>query len=121
MSVATQNPSAPAFPSAAWLYDELMQHIEPELTSAELPLLPEKYKNETPEENRERMKRYAFAFCVLEDSIEDLTFLLDSEQELATAELDILYDFEKQHDIESASADAERAIDDFSSPDGDAA
>jgi len=44
------------------LYDMLMQKIEPELTTAQLPILKEKYKNENAQEARSRAKRYSKAF-----------------------------------------------------------
>ena len=44
------------------IYDQIMAKIEPELMSAVLPTLTEKYKNETPEQAKSRGERYAKAF-----------------------------------------------------------
>lgn len=44
------------------IYDEIMASIEPELTSASLTTLAEKYANETPEEGAARAQRYDAAF-----------------------------------------------------------
>ncbi len=44
------------------IYDRLMAQIEPELTMEGLKTLPEKYKNETPEDAHKRGHRYKQAF-----------------------------------------------------------
>lgn len=44
------------------IYDFLMGRILPELKSSELPLLSERYKDETPEERQARAERYEMAF-----------------------------------------------------------
>jgi len=44
------------------LYDSIMAEIEPELTSAQVSTLAEKYKEETPDEATVRGERYAKAF-----------------------------------------------------------
>jgi hypothetical protein len=48
------------------LYDEIMDTIEPELTTDQLPLLAEKYKEETSDEATARAERYARAFSQFE-------------------------------------------------------
>lgn len=50
-------------PSGRQVYDALMAGIEPELVSANLPLLTEQYQSETPEANAARMERYKQAFA----------------------------------------------------------
>jgi hypothetical protein len=54
-------PPFPPVPPAQVLYDFLMGKIEPDLTSNQLPLLKQKYQSETPEEKKERKKRYGKA------------------------------------------------------------
>ncbi len=49
-------------PSGEQIYDMLMAKIDPELLSASLPTLEEKYKNETPEQKKARGERYKLAF-----------------------------------------------------------
>ena len=44
------------------LYDQIMGQIEPELTSASIPLLEEKYRDETSEEAELRRQRYNKAY-----------------------------------------------------------
>jgi hypothetical protein len=55
-------PSVDAIARGLQIYDEIMASIEPELTSAVLPTLAEKYANETPEESKARGERYDAAF-----------------------------------------------------------
>jgi len=45
------------------IYDFIMQKIDHELVSANIPLLEEKYKNETPAEWEVRKQRYNDAFA----------------------------------------------------------
>lgn len=56
-------PVPPAILSGEEIYDMLMEKIEPELMSKQKDLLAERYKNETPEENTLRGKRYAAALA----------------------------------------------------------
>lgn len=63
----SQNPpktdsTRPVIPTGQELFDAIMHHIEPELTSSEVGGLKEKYKNETAGEKALRMKRYSIAF-----------------------------------------------------------
>ena len=44
------------------LYDTIMRSIDPELTSDQVGLLPEKYKNESEEQKKQRAARYTKAF-----------------------------------------------------------
>lgn len=56
-------PARPVLPvNGKELYDSLMSKIEPELVSAELPLLAQKYSNEPDDLKKERLARYAAAF-----------------------------------------------------------
>lgn len=50
-------------PTGRELYDVIMAQIEPELTSKQLPTLPQKYATETPDEAQERQARYDRAFA----------------------------------------------------------
>ena len=52
----------PIIPSGKEIYDLLMEKIEPELVSASLPGLDEKYKDETEEEKKTRGLKYQKAF-----------------------------------------------------------
>jgi hypothetical protein len=53
------------------LYNLLMLDIEPELTTALLPTLDEKYKDEAPEESKARAERYEKAFAEYDKKFEE--------------------------------------------------
>ncbi|MDD5623293.1 MAG: hypothetical protein PHI23_01125 [Candidatus Peribacteraceae bacterium] len=55
-------PVPPPSKSGEEIYDAIMREIEPELVTDQLPLLKEKYKEETPEQKNERGARYQKAF-----------------------------------------------------------
>ena len=55
-------PQRPSIPTGQELYDQIMGHIEPELTTEGLKLLEAHYKDETPEQLAARKQRYALAF-----------------------------------------------------------
>ncbi len=56
----------PVPPVGTVLYDELMSGIEPDLVTGQLPLLVEKYKDESSERRQERVERYKKAFMEYE-------------------------------------------------------
>jgi len=62
----TQDPAANGLPfpipSGTDVYDALIGEIEMDLVSVNLPLLEEKYQDESPEDRSERFKRYEAAF-----------------------------------------------------------
>lgn len=66
----TLDPSAPPTPptivAGDALYDWIMGPIDPELTTAVLPTLAEKYAAETPEQAAARAARYTAAFAEYE-------------------------------------------------------
>jgi hypothetical protein len=68
--------SEPQIPKAEDLYNALMQGIEPELTTDQIPLLEGKYRGETPEQRQARIERYNTAFAAYEraqaDYLKDL-------------------------------------------------
>jgi hypothetical protein len=49
-------------PTGQALYDAIMGQIEPDLVTAELPKLPEKFAKDTPEEKEARSFRYKRAY-----------------------------------------------------------
>jgi len=56
----------PVLPDGDELYDQIMGQIEPELMTASLETLKEKYATETPEQKAEREKKYQKAFAEYE-------------------------------------------------------
>lgn len=59
---ATGLPVPPAIMDGNEVYDMIMAEIEPDLTTANLPTLAERYKDETDEQKEERAERYKAAF-----------------------------------------------------------
>jgi hypothetical protein len=76
-STQTDPPSIPAV--AAWLYDQIMQHLEPDLMLACLPMLAEKYKDETQEQRMHRMESYDRAFRLFDEIAKDVTVMFREE------------------------------------------
>lgn len=74
-------PSPPKIPTGQELFDTLMAHIEPELTTEGKKLAAEKYKNETEEQKAERMKRYELAFDRCNKAYTDYMATLDVQVE----------------------------------------
>ncbi|MBI3618903.1 hypothetical protein HY213_02600 [Candidatus Peregrinibacteria bacterium] len=63
----TATPQPPNIPaSGKELYNELMGKIEPELVTDQIPLLAEKYKNETHDQAAARAERYNKAYAAYE-------------------------------------------------------
>lgn len=80
MSDQTQTggiPLPPAIPGGEEVYDRIMGAIEPELVTAVLPTLADKYANETQAERDARMERYKAAFIKYET--EHQKFLMSQE------------------------------------------
>ena len=55
-------PIPPQIPTGQELYDALMAHIEPELTTEGAKSLAAKYQNESPVDRAARKKKYELAF-----------------------------------------------------------
>ena len=53
----------PSVPLPEELYNQLMGGIEPELTTGQVKILEEKYKDESPEQAQARAGRYSKAFA----------------------------------------------------------
>ena len=77
---AQTDPKKPVIPEAEEIYDTIMNRIEPELSSAQIDTLKEKYKNETPEEKKVRGKRYKTAFEKYDK--EFVTYMKDLHQKV---------------------------------------
>ena len=72
-------PTPPKVLTGRELYDAVMLHIEPELVSSQAPLLAEKYKNESPADRAERMKRYELAFERCDQACDEYLKTLDAQ------------------------------------------
>ncbi len=75
------SPLPPKIPTGQELYDSLMGHIEPELTTEGLKTLDTSYTGETPEQNEERKKRYVLAFEQYTQAYEGYVLTLASQVE----------------------------------------
>lgn len=73
-------PTPPQVLGGTEVYDEIMGKIEPELRTAERPLLAEKYKNETPEEAKVRAERYNKAMAEYEKQYQQ--YMTDMESKI---------------------------------------
>lgn len=94
-------PPLPPLKSGAEIYDGIMAAIEPELTTAQVALLEEKYKDETPEQKKARSERYAKA---MEEYIKRyVEFLHDQESQVRAFATRVLHFFEAK----AAEADQE--------------
>ncbi len=74
MSDSASIPALPqTFAHGHDLYDFIMATIEPDLVTAQIPALPEKYKDETPEQRKQRAARYEAAFALYKQRLEEYT------------------------------------------------
>ena len=64
-------PAMPPVLTGDEIYNSLMGQIEPELLIAVMPTLEEKYKNEMPEQAKERAARYQKAFDAYDQKFEE--------------------------------------------------
>ena len=74
-----QPPAPPKIPTGRELYDALMSHIEPELTSAMAATLTEKYKGESVGDKEVRMRRYELAFERCDQAYNEYMHTLDAQ------------------------------------------
>ncbi len=72
-------PARPQIPTGQELFDALMGHIEPELTSEGVKKLAATYKNETPAEREARMRRYDAAIRQYDKAYADYLATLDKQ------------------------------------------
>ncbi len=89
---ATAYPSI-RIPTGDELYNTLMGKIEPELTTAELPVLDARYKDETPEQSKARARRYEKAFAEYDRQLQsymgDLQAKLKAHQRIAMSSAEL--------------------------------
>lgn len=64
-------PPPPNLPSPEEIYDTIMSKIEPELTTAQMPLLDKKYAGETEEQTKQRYERYSQAFMTYDEKFRE--------------------------------------------------
>ena len=73
--------SQKSLPPPEWLYDRLMLAIEPELTTAQMPYLDEKYRGESDTDRTARMQRYSAAFATFGTMLQEFgNYLFEQTQ-----------------------------------------
>ncbi len=96
-------PSVPSFPSGDEVYDGIMSTIEPDLTTSQLPLLAQKYQNETPDEASTRSARYTKAFAEYDRRYAAFTVQLESAvhtyQKIAVASVEEHSKMKEERDL----------------------
>jgi len=80
----------PKLPKAEELYNSIMEAIEPELTTSQIPVLKQKYVKETATEKAARLKRYDQAFAAYDKAqeayLKELTSKVDVFRKQALGE-----------------------------------
>jgi hypothetical protein len=71
--------SPPRIPTGQEIFDIIMSHIEPELTSEGLKAIDAKYASETPEDKQARRKRYEQAFVRYEQAYQGYMATLNEQ------------------------------------------
>lgn len=90
------------------VYDMVMGEIEPDLMLANIPLLDETYKSETPEQHESRMQRYAVAYKKFD--IEIAKFMIDVDGKVRATQRQALQEKES-----AAKADDQNALNSIAS------
>src|SRR3989344_2098739 len=105
-SVAAAVP--PKILSGKEIYDAIMQGIEPELLSANIPVLEEKYKNETPAEWEIRKRRYNDAFAkfyeMYQAYLSDLDVRIHRYRKQAIKEVEAKTKIHEEHSLNTLAA-----------------
>lgn len=89
-------------PPADEIYDRIMDDIEPDLVTANLPEIDSKYEGETDKEKKTRYKRYEAAFAEYEKRFKEWMAHLKRQFEQARKKL------VKKAEAKSASQEAEK-------------
>lgn len=98
MSNHTQTATAHPYLSPEWLYDTLMEKIDPDLTLANIGKLDEKYNGETPEQKKERELRYVASFAIYDECLQELDWVLAEDAKAVKEELAQFADAFESHD-----------------------
>jgi len=106
-------PPMPKIPSPEELYDAIMAKIEPELTTAQIPLLERKYAGEPAAEKAKREQRYMEAYAKYDAEAKEyfaalnLTLRASQRQAMASVEhRERAKEEERVTQIESSFSDA---------------
>ena len=92
--------TAPVIPESEALYNLLMQGIEPDLTTDQIPLIEQKYSGETPEQRQARIERYEQAFESYEKVLD--AYLLELQSKVAVFRKQVIGEAENTSRSEEA-------------------
>lgn len=84
------------------VYDMVMGEIDTDLMLANIPLLEETYRGETPEQHESRMQRYAVAYKKFD--IEIAKFMIDVDGKVRATQRKALQEKESVAQIEDQNA-----------------
>ena len=84
------------------VYDMVMGEIDTDLLFANIPLLDETYKSETPEQHEARMQRYAASYKAFD--IEIAKFMVDIDSKVRTTQRKALREKEHVAELEDQNA-----------------
>ncbi len=100
--------------SSQEMYDLLMEQIEPDLTSANIQSLDEKYADESAEDRRARLESYTIAFEIFKEALDDLEAEVQGDAEMLEWHIAMKDQLLAQVSDDFDADDATKAIDDFS-------
>lgn len=98
MSNHTKTATAHPYLSPEWLYDTLMEQIDPDLTLENIKMLDEKYKGETAEQKEQRNLRYQASFEIYDECLEELDWVLAEDAKTVKEEMALFADAFEAHD-----------------------
>lgn len=96
--------------SPLWVYDTLMETIEPDLMSTNIQTLDEKYAHETPEKRTKRMERYVASFEIFDECLADLADEFDATAWAIMKEMNAVAVEESDKEDKNAITDIEQQL-----------
>jgi len=106
----------PVIPSGEEIYDMLMGEIEPDLVLRNVEELDEKYKDETPEQTKDRADRYRGAWKTYKEKLTEFTSKLSREVSNYTHEQIKIFEAEANEVDEKVLSEIEDMIEKAPTP-----
>lgn len=97
--------------SPEWIYDALMEQIEPDLMTTNVRTLDERYAGESPDDKAARYERYQLALMVMDECLEDLMMDMHFDVLELKHALTQMAKQENREEERDAIADVERQLD----------
>ncbi len=113
MQTHTQTTQAQTEFSPEWLYDSLMEQIEPELMSATIETLEKKYANETEKEKEARALRYEEAFKLYDECLAELDWVIAEDAKFIKKEMEAVVRSMEADERKADEQTAESLLDSF--------